>query len=96
MDLNFVLFPTINNEPPPSTSKDEEKGNSFNRKIIYIDSEEDRKIPCLFIPGRNKRLMIYFHGNGEDLSSCYSLAMSLQDSLAVNVLIPEYPGYGLY
>ena len=77
MDLNFVLLPTINNPPPATSSKEEGKNSAFMKKIIYIDSEDNRRVPCLFIPGRNKRLMIYFHGNGEDLASCYALATSL-------------------
>jgi hypothetical protein len=104
MDLNFALF------PPPNRSSEKEKEDGedkdgvvdWKESLIYIDSPssefspEGHKIPCIFIPGRSKRLLVYFHGNGEDLYSCHDLAVSLEDCLGVNVLVPEYPGYGIY
>lgn len=55
-------------------------------------------IPCLFLPfyeGSNK-LLIYFHGNAEDLGYSYEFSSTLRTKLKVNVLVVEYPGYGLY
>ena len=40
--------------------------------------------------------MILFHGNAEDLGHIHSLAEHIKLSLKVNVLVPEYPGYGIY
>ena len=41
-------------------------------------------------------MIILFHGNAEDLGTCYSLSDHLRTALQVNVLSVEYPGYGVY
>ena len=40
--------------------------------------------------------MILFHGNGEDLGALYTMADHLRHSLKMHILVPEYPGYGIY
>jgi len=40
--------------------------------------------------------LIYFHGNAEDLGTSHELASHLRQSLNIGVLVPEYPGYGIY
>lgn len=55
-------------------------------------------IPCLYLPyieGSDK-LMIYFHGNAEDLGYSYDFVSTLRKHLKINILAVEYPGYGLY
>ncbi|EAR96191.1 alpha/beta superfamily hydrolase (macronuclear) [Tetrahymena thermophila SB210] len=55
-------------------------------------------IPCLYLPyfeGSDK-LLIYFHGNAEDLGYSYDFVSNLRRYIRVNVLAVEYPGYGLY
>ena len=42
------------------------------------------------------KLLLYFHGNGEDLGTCYFLMSCFKRRLGVRVLAMEYPGYGLY
>lgn len=56
------------------------------------------KVPCMYLPyyeGSNK-LIIFFHGNAEDLGYSYDFASCIMKELQVNVLVVEYPGYGLY
>ena len=40
--------------------------------------------------------MIYFHANGEDIGSSYPLIETLKNKLSLDVIAPEYPGYGIY
>jgi len=40
--------------------------------------------------------MIYFHANAEDIGLSYSIMLEFSIRLNVNVLIVEYPGYGIY
>ena len=42
------------------------------------------------------KLLIYFHGNAEDIGMCYTLMSCFRRRLNVRVLAFEYPGYGLY
>lgn len=55
-------------------------------------------IPCLYIPylsGASK-LIIYFHGNAEDLGLAYELLEHMKNTMKMHVLAVEYPGYGIY
>lgn len=46
--------------------------------------------------GKSDKLIIYFHANAEDLGNSYLFLDHLRTQLKVNVLAPEYPGYGIY
>jgi fermentation-respiration switch protein FrsA (DUF1100 family) len=55
-------------------------------------------IPCLYLPysGGSSKLLLYFHGNAEDIGLSYEMLDHLRASLKLNVLAVEYPGYGIY
>ena len=48
------------------------------------------------IRSHSKKLVIFFHGNGEDLGTSYSLCDHLRTALEINLLAVEYPAYGVY
>jgi hypothetical protein len=55
-------------------------------------------IPCLFLPneeGGNK-LVLYFHGNAEDIGLAFDLLYLFGLKMNMHILAVEYPGYGLY
>jgi abhydrolase domain-containing protein 17 len=57
-------------------------------------------IPCLYLPcdadeGGNK-IVIYFHGNAEDIGLAFDLLYMFGTKMRMHVLAVEYPGYGLY
>lgn len=55
-------------------------------------------IPCLFLPfdeGANK-IIVYFHGNAEDIGLAFDLLYLIGQRLQMHVIAVEYPGYGLY
>ena len=41
-------------------------------------------------------MVLYFHGNAEDLGYSYDFTDNLRKNLHVNVIAMEYPGYGAY
>ncbi len=43
---------------------------------------------------RSKHLLLFLHGNSEDVMSCMSYCQWLADNLESNVLCCDYPGYG--
>jgi hypothetical protein len=45
--------------------------------------------------GGNK-LVIYFHGNAEDIGLAYDLLFMFGSEMKMHVMAVEYPGYGLY
>ncbi len=50
-------------------------------------------LPCRF---GSSKLIIYFHGNAEDIGISLELLAYVRDHMGVNVLSVEYPGYGIY
>ena len=42
------------------------------------------------------KIMLFFHGNAEDLSMPNIFAMKICESLQTNVMLVEYPGYSFY
>ena len=55
-------------------------------------------IPCLYLPYDDAatKLIVYFHGNAEDIGLAFDLLYLLGQRLQMHVLAVEYPGYGLY
>lgn len=55
-------------------------------------------MPCLYLPylkGSNK-LIIFFHGNAEDIGISYEMLDHMRTALKINVMAVEYPSYGVY
>ena len=44
----------------------------------------------------SSKLLIYFHGNAEDLGLSFEMLDHMRTVLKINVLAVEYPGYGVY
>ena len=60
----------------------------------------DGKIPALLISPSKKLdptfIIIWLHGNAMTVGDCESMCQGFADTLAACVLVPEYPGYGIY
>ena len=65
---------------------------------LLLNSKKcEEKIPCLFIPFESEaKVLLFFHGNAEDIGIAFEILMEIRNCLKVNVLAMEYPGYGLY
>jgi len=44
----------------------------------------------------NDSVFLFFHGNAEDLGTTRPLLRGIRNSLCVNAIAMEYPGYGIY
>jgi hypothetical protein len=55
-------------------------------------------VPCLFMPYQagSSKVLIFFHGNAEDVGLAMDLLVFIRDMLQVHVMAMEYPGYGVY
>ncbi|OMJ74392.1 hypothetical protein SteCoe_26687 [Stentor coeruleus] len=92
MELNSVLFPA------PTSSYDD---STFPGETIWIprvDLSDKPSIPCLYLscPRGSSKVLLYFHGNAEDIGLTYELMDHLRSTLMVHVIAVEYPGYGIY
>ena len=71
----------------------EELNNANSLPVLPNDS-----VPCLFLPylKGSTKLIIFFHGNAEDIGISYEMLDHMRTALKINVLAVEYPGYGVY
>lgn len=53
-------------------------------------------VPCLYLKGNSKRVVVFFHGNAEDLESSSSFVTYLQAKTGYTVVAMEYEGYSIY
>jgi abhydrolase domain-containing protein 17 len=90
MELNGIIFPA----PCQSYEKED-----YPEQLIWVPKILDSvSIPCFllqYLEGSSK-IMIYFHGNAEDLGLSYEIIDTLRSVLHIHVLAVEYPGYGVY
>lgn len=90
MELNSIFFPA----PPPSYDS-----QSFKSSMVWLPNVPGRApIPCLYLRCHkgSSKVLVYFHGNAEDVGLAQGLMDHLRTTLAVHVLAVEYPGYGIY
>ena len=59
---------------------------------------KEEYIPCLYIPceAGSDKLVIYFHGNAEDIGFAFEMMYLFGQKTKMHVLCMEYPGYGVY
>lgn len=66
--------------------------------LKYKNKVHGPSIPCLlFESSKNvESIIVYFHGNGEDIIGCGSFLKKLSNNLETSLLAVEYPGYSVY
>jgi len=97
--IDKLVFPA----PTPTYTKE-----TFKKHLCWIpwneavspDRLDDERcaegIPCLWLPAPKAAGVILFcHGNAEDLGMCFPFLKHMRDQFKMNVLAVEYPGYGL-
>jgi len=84
--VNRATFPV-----PPVSYGGEDEGLVF----LHGVEKPERRIPAFWFPNDGaKRVIIHFHGNGEDIGMRRDFGEHLHDG-EFAVLLVEYPGYGL-
>lgn len=97
--VDKLVFPA----PTPTYNKE-----SYKKHLCWIpwneavspDKVEDERysagIPCMWLPApRAAGVILFCHGNAEDLGMCFPFVKHMRDQFKMNVLAVEYPGYGL-
>lgn len=97
--VDKLVFPA----PSPTYTKD-----TFKKHLCWIpwneavspDRVDDERyaegIPCIWLPApRAAGVILFCHGNAEDLGMCFPFVKHMRDQFKMNVLAVEYPGYGL-
>merc|ERR1712137_254477 len=97
--LDKIMFPA-----PASTYTRE----AFSKFLCWIpwneavsperckSSQHMEGIPCMWLPAaRAAGVILFCHGNAEDLGMSFPFVKHMRDQFKMNVLAVEYPGYGL-
>ncbi len=68
----------------------------INYEDVYIDTLDDEKLHGYFFYPKIKtnKVVIFFHGNGLNISAGYHLPYEISKKAGVNILYPDYRGYG--
>eukprot|EP00826_Nyctotherus_ovalis_P051345 TRINITY_DN6411_c0_g1_i3.p1 TRINITY_DN6411_c0_g1~~TRINITY_DN6411_c0_g1_i3.p1 ORF type:complete len:316 (+),score=13.58 TRINITY_DN6411_c0_g1_i3:116-1063(+) len=107
MELNSFVFPSskasYSYEDLPNNLVFIPRAPIINGKSAFdaptqFSSKEPKHIPCLYISSEHpsSKLLVYFHGNAEDVGQTCGLLETLSNYLNVHVLAMEYPSYGIY
>eukprot|EP00927_Polykrikos_kofoidii_P066190 TRINITY_DN61838_c0_g1_i1.p1 TRINITY_DN61838_c0_g1~~TRINITY_DN61838_c0_g1_i1.p1 ORF type:complete len:453 (-),score=95.95 TRINITY_DN61838_c0_g1_i1:157-1515(-) len=94
-----LVFPA----PTPTYSRESFKKHlcwvPWNEAVSPEKMEDERYaagIPCMWLPApRAAGVILFCHGNAEDLGMCFPFVRHMRDQFKMNVLAVEYPGYGL-
>jgi len=72
--------------------------NTLGSDPLSFKDPVEYHIPCLVLRARSatNKVVLYFHGNGEDIHLARELLTHVRDHLNITVIAVEYPGYGLY
>jgi len=105
MDLDWFIFPS----PDSSYTHDKVKLGQLlyipkkEYKGYDLDepaNKEKKHIPCLYIKAPSTspcpKFAIFFHGNAEDINLANEMLSHIRFTLSINVIAPEFPGYGIY
>eukprot|EP01022_Parablepharisma_sp_SALTPOND_P001938 TRINITY_DN108020_c0_g1_i1.p1 TRINITY_DN108020_c0_g1~~TRINITY_DN108020_c0_g1_i1.p1 ORF type:complete len:349 (+),score=26.56 TRINITY_DN108020_c0_g1_i1:123-1049(+) len=84
--------------PPYVSSKKIVNIYKHREKLAVHGSYKGKCIPCLYLPWPepSSKILLYFHGNAEDIALTQELAEVLQEHLRIHVIVMEYEGYGVY
>ncbi len=92
MELNSLVFPSPESSYSYTSLPGEilfiPRGEMINGKTDFDVPLKDKTrthIPCLFLPYArgSSKLLLYFHGNAEDVGLAYDLLDHLRNSLTV-------------
>lgn len=63
-----------------------------------VSEEGIAHIPCYYKawPSGAPKIILYFHGNAEDIGRAEDFLLALYNELFLHVVAMEYPGYGIY
>ena len=98
MKFRNIIFPAPESSYMPDNNELEYGQLMYFKKRI---ENESKFIPSLLIKydgryGGSSKVLLFFHGNAEDIGLAEDLLHHLSDSLEVHVIGIEYPGYGIY
>lgn len=84
---SLIFLPDKNNYGSP-------KNEGIDYEEIYIKTSDGENLHGYFFPQKSDKVLIYLHGNAQNVSAWYVAATEIIKNLPVNILIVDYRGYG--
>lgn len=86
---NLIFAPT---REIYSSPKDE----GISHEEVYINTPDGEKLHGYFLPAKEKtnKVVIYLHGNAQNVGDWYPAVLEVQKYVTVNFLLIDYRGYG--
>lgn len=86
--LQPLLFP----HPPRTYSAAQLRAHPG---FIWLDTKTLGKTPAIFVDRSTPQVLLYTHGNAEDLGEIACYVNHMADAVGVSVFAVEYPGYSI-
>mgnify|MGYP003692636343 CR=1 FL=1 len=84
----------------PAYRKNDRSKVHYQIPCIFLDAYDPMYLKELEIMGRSpptdKRILLYFHGNAEDVGNNMPLLYQFREQFGCSILAMEYPGYGFF
>ena len=88
IERRYVYFPELALKGTP-----DHVGLEF--QDLWLTTSDDVRINAWWIPGRAKTTVLFFHGNGGNVSARLDGFLQINRRLGLSILAVEYRGYGL-
>lgn len=72
-----------------------EENTSFSYNLTTMINQNFDKLRNMR-QRKNTKIMLFFHGNAEDLGLAHAILTQIKNKLKITILAVEYSGYGLY
>ncbi len=87
LDSQFIFFPQRRiDETPADVGLDYED--------VYLTTSDGVRLHAWYVPGKGERTLLLLHGNAGNIGHRVYNVMMTVNQLGVDVLIPDYRGYG--
>lgn len=105
-DIVYIPKPSKKKQPKKTITKSQSfqtpstanlTSQSLSKLQSQMTNDSEEVIPCMYLPyPKATKLILFFHGNAEDIGIAFDLLNEVRNTLRVSILAVEYPGYGLY
>ena len=92
-----IAFPKTNRSHCAANDQSSPISDLWKYRMESIENVKN-SIPCLFLQAGKltDTILVYFHGNGEDILGCHAFLSNMSQNIQVSILAMEYPGYSLH
>lgn len=84
---SLIFLPDKNDYGSPSDA-------GVNFEDVYVRTSDGETLHGYFFPQESDKILIYLHGNAQNVTAWYLAAIEIIKNIPVNILLVDYRGYG--